>query len=141
MQAVSMGASFLEKHITLDHKMSGPDHWFSLNPKELKNYVDKVRDAEKALGSNKIIPDKYEMKNLKEQRLSVIIDCNVKKGQRLKKDYIKFKKPGTGISPNKIEKFLGKKLKDVKKLGFIKRNTLNENFSYRSCWFSRIKSF
>ncbi len=116
VQAVSMGASFLEKHITLDHKMSGPDHWFSLNPKELKNYVDKVRDAEKALGSNKIIPDKYEMKNLKEQRLSVIIDCNVKKGQRLKKDYIKFKKPGTGISPNKIEKFLGKKLKkDVKK--------------------------
>ena len=56
------------------------------------------------------------MKNLKEQRLSVIIDCDVKKGQRLKKDYIKFKKPGTGISPNKIEKFLGKKLKqDVKK--------------------------
>jgi len=116
VQAVSMGASFLEKHITLDHKMSGPDHWFSLNPKELKNYVDKVRDAERALGSNKIIPDKYEIKNLKEQRLSVIVDCDIKKGQRLNKECIKFKKPGTGISPNKIEKFLGKKLKqNVKK--------------------------
>ena len=104
VQAVSMGASFLEKHITLDHKMSGPDHWFSLNPKELKNYVDKVRDAEKALGSNKIIPDKYEMKNLKEQRLSVIIDCNVKKGQRLKKDYINLKVRHQYKS-NKLKKF------------------------------------
>ena len=46
VQAVHLGASVIEKHITLDKKMSGPDHFFALEPKELKLMVAKIRGAE-----------------------------------------------------------------------------------------------
>jgi len=119
IQAVTLGAEYLEKHITLNHNMEGPDHWFSLDPDELKKYVEKVREAEISLGRFSIVPAKDEMKNLKEQRLSVFSNQTIKKGEKLKIKHIDFKKPGTGIKPNKIYNFLGKKLKKK-----IKANTV-----------------
>ena len=52
--AVAVGAKVIEKHLTLDCKMEGPDHNMSLIPDELKMYVDIIRSAEKALGNGKI---------------------------------------------------------------------------------------
>jgi N,N'-diacetyllegionaminate synthase len=122
VQAVTLGASYIEKHITLNHDMKGPDHWFSLNIKELKEYVTKIRDAEKSLGISNIIPAKGELKYLREQRLSCVANQNISKGAILKEHMIEFKKPGTGIKPNKINKFLGKKLKKNIKLNEVLKN-------------------
>jgi len=119
VQAVSMGARYLEKHITLNRNMAGPDQWFSLDPKELKIYVDKVRESEIALGSDKIQPAREEMQSVKEQRLSVVVNCTLKKGTRLKKHMIEFKKPGTGIKPYKIYRFIGKKIKKNLKINSV----------------------
>lgn len=124
VQAVSMGAEFLEKHITLDHNMEGPDHWFSLDPVELKEYVSSVRKAEISLGSQLIQPARDEIKIAKEQRLSVVSKINIKKGEKLTLDNIEFKKPGTGINPNRISLYLGKRLKK----NIIKNTILKSNF-------------
>ena len=104
----SFGAKYIEKHITLSHNMSGPDHWFSLDIKELKEYVAKIRELEKSLGTPRIIPAKGELKYLKGQDLFISHKIEIIKGTELKANMIDFKKPGTGIKPNKIEKYFGK---------------------------------
>lgn len=58
VQAVYLGAQVIEKHITLDKKMPGPDHFFALEPEELKQMVIKIREAEINLTQNKIEIDK-----------------------------------------------------------------------------------
>lgn len=49
--AVAMGAKIIEKHFTLNRKMSGPDHLASMEPSEFKNMVHKIRNIEQALGN------------------------------------------------------------------------------------------
>ena len=123
VQAVTLGAKYIEKHITLSHNMSGPDHWFSLDIKELKEYVAKIREAEKSLGTPRIIPAKGELKYLKGQRLSCVANQRIIKGTKLKANMIDFKKPGTGIKPNKIEKYFGKRIrKNIKLNEVLKTN-------------------
>ena len=53
LAAVALGANIIEKHITLDTRMKGPDHKASLNPKEFKLLVDSIRKVETMLGDNK----------------------------------------------------------------------------------------
>ena len=48
-----MGATIIEKHLTLNKRMKGPDHRSSLNPKEFSKMVDQIRMAEMALGNGK----------------------------------------------------------------------------------------
>ena len=62
--AVALGAEVIEKHITLNKKMLGPDHKASLNPKELSYLVRSVRNIEKALGDGVKRPTKSEKKNI-----------------------------------------------------------------------------
>ena len=54
--AVALGAKVIEKHFTLDHDLPGPDHWFSLDPKEMKDMVQSIRFVETALGSGDVMP-------------------------------------------------------------------------------------
>ena len=49
LAAVALGANIIEKHVTLDTKMNGPDHKASLNPKEFKSLVDNIRKVETML--------------------------------------------------------------------------------------------
>jgi len=58
--AVALGASAIEKHITLDNRLPGPDHAFALLPDELKELVRAVRDTEKMLGAPVKIIDEHE---------------------------------------------------------------------------------
>ena len=49
--AVACGAAVIEKHFTLSRELPGPDHWFAIEPAELRRLVQGVREAEQALGS------------------------------------------------------------------------------------------
>ena len=51
LAAVALGATVIEKHITLDKELPGPDHRASLEPHELKDLVKAIRTIEKALGT------------------------------------------------------------------------------------------
>lgn len=109
--AAALGASIIEKHFTLDKNMPGPDHKASLEPEELKNMVNAIRNIEKALGDGIKRPSKSELKNINIARKSIIASKNIKKGEILTEQNITIKRPGNGISPMKYYDILGKTAK------------------------------
>ena len=108
--AVMFGATWIEKHFTLSKELPGPDHWFSMNPKELISLVDSIRHAERLIGSGHISPTKSESISRKEFRLSCVASKNLEIGTILSKNDIEFKRPGNGIPPSLENNLLGKRL-------------------------------
>ena len=113
--AVALGARVIEKHFTLDKNMTGPDHEASLDPLELKELVNAIRNIEIALGTGIKAPSLSEKKNTHIARKSIHLSKDIKKGTTLTFDYISIKRPGNGISPMDINTILGKRVnKDLK---------------------------
>lgn len=105
--AVAMGAKIIEKHFTLDKNMEGPDHKASLEPDELKQMVDSIRNIEKALGSGTKRPAESEKKNVIIVRKSIVASKTIKKGEVFTESNITTKRPGNGISPMKWDTVIG----------------------------------
>tara|TARA_B100000029_G_scaffold516521_1_gene630536 strand:+ start:4217 stop:5218 length:1002 start_codon:yes stop_codon:yes gene_type:complete len=119
--AVALGCKVVEKHFTLSKNLKGPDHKASLEPKELSQMISFVRDVEKMLGSRNKLITKSEKKTKLLVRKSLVAINDIKKGEIFSYKNITAKRPGKGISPFKIKKFLGKKsFKNFKKDQFIK---------------------
>ena len=110
--AVSMGATVIEKHFTLDKNMEGPDHKASLEPQELIEMVQQIRDVEKILGDGQKVPSASEKKNISIARKSIHLKNNVSKGSILKEDDLIMKRPGDGISPMLIDDVIGKSVNE-----------------------------
>lgn len=111
ISAISLGAKVIEKHFTLNKNYVGPDHKASLNIIELKNFVNSIRRTEKLLGSIKKLPVEAEKKIISQTRRGVVAAMNLKKGIKIKKHHIKFKRPATGLSPKEYSKAINKFLK------------------------------
>ena len=119
--AISLGAMVIEKHFTLNNKMKGPDHFFSLNPKKFKEFVNQIRVAEKMLGVKKKECQIIEKDVKKISVKTVVASKNFKKGEKINHNNICLKRPNLGISGFDIEKIIGKKLKkNIKKDQSIK---------------------
>lgn len=109
--AVAMGAQCIEKHITLDCNMEGPDHKASLEPEQLKKMVKVIRNIELTLGNGIKKLSKSEMQNIKIVRKSIVAKTKIKKGEVLSKNNLAVKRPGEGISPMKWDEIVGTKAK------------------------------
>jgi N-acetylneuraminate synthase/N,N'-diacetyllegionaminate synthase len=121
--AAAMGAKIIEKHFTLDNNLPGPDHWFSSNPKELKELVQAVRKTEKMIGSNVIEPTSYELETRKDARRSIVARIDIKKREIFSDKTLEFKRPGTGLPPKLIDEILGKRAaRTIKKGKMLKKN-------------------
>ena len=105
--AVALGATVIEKHITLDRAMKGPDHRASIEPKELKAMVHAVRNIEKAMGDGVKRPSPSEQKNISVARKSIVAAGSIKKGEILSETNLLAKRPGTGISPRSWDEVVG----------------------------------
>jgi N,N'-diacetyllegionaminate synthase len=105
--AVAMGASVIEKHFTLDKNMDGPDHKASLEPSELIEMVQKIRNVELALGSDIKKPSKSEKENILIVRKSIVAKTTIQKGEIFTEQNITVKRPANGISPMKWDEVLG----------------------------------
>jgi N,N'-diacetyllegionaminate synthase len=105
--SVAMGARVIEKHFTLDRDMEGPDHKASLDPCELKAMVNAIRNIETALGDGVKRPSSSEIKNKITARKSIVAARNIFKGEIFTKEHLAIKRPGTGISPMKLDKIIG----------------------------------
>lgn len=99
LAAVALGASFIEKHFTLDRTMSGPDHQASVEPRELKVLVDGIREIEAALGDGIKVPMPVEVANMAVARKSLVAARTITKGAVISPEDIAVKRPGTGLSP------------------------------------------
>jgi N,N'-diacetyllegionaminate synthase len=141
--AVALGASMIEKHFTLDRKMSGPDHVASTEPKEFKEMVlmlKKIpRDFEKALqilgmtgtaaevfmGSPEKKPQQPELQYMSVARKSVVASRDIKAGERFSAENLAIKRPGTGMQPKHFYEIIGAVAKtDIKKDELIKKEHL-----------------
>ena len=109
--ALSLGASVFEKHFTLDKKMPGPDHKASLEPKELKNYIENIHETNTILGNGIKAPSETEAKNIEIVRKSIVAKTVINIGDKFNSNNITTKRPGNGISPMEIEMVLGKTAK------------------------------
>lgn len=107
--AVAMGAVIIEKHFTLDKTMEGPDHKASLEPYELKNMVDAIRNVESAMGTGEKKPSNSELKNIEVVRKSIVAARNIEAGELFTEENLTTKRPGTGISPMKWNDIIGMK--------------------------------
>ena len=105
--AVSIGASIIEKHFTLDRNMEGPDHKSSLEPKELVEMIKCIRNIEKALGTGIKVPSPSEKKNIVAARKSIVAKKKICKGEFFTEENITVKRPGSGISPMEWENIIG----------------------------------
>jgi N-acetylneuraminate synthase/N,N'-diacetyllegionaminate synthase len=108
IMAVAMGAKIIEKHFTLDKNLPGPDHKASLEPKELKEMVESIRNVEKALGNGIKRPTKNEEKIKSFVRKTIVAKVNIPKGIKITKEMLSIKRAGVGIEPKYLKKIIGK---------------------------------
>jgi N,N'-diacetyllegionaminate synthase len=106
--AVAMGATVIEKHITLDRNLPGPDHRASLLPSELRDMVTAIRNIEFALGSTIKAPTELEVLNRIATRKSLVAKQNIKMGEKFSEHNVTIKRPGNGISPMLWPNIIGK---------------------------------
>ena len=114
--AVALGATVIEKHITIDKNMNGPDHKSSLNPREFKEMVMAIRNIEVALGDGVKRASLSELKNKKIVRKSIVAANDIKQGEIFSESNITIKRPGCGLNPMKWYSVIGEVAKrDFKK--------------------------
>ena len=106
--AVSLGASVIEKHFTLDKNMPGPDHQASLDPAELKHLVEGIRKIERAMGSGIKEPVLNEKNTAMVARKSIVAAIDIKSGTKITKKMLAIKRPGTGLMPSQLDSLIGR---------------------------------
>lgn len=108
--AVAIGANTIEKHFTLDKTLEGPDHAFALNPEELKQMIENVKDTELSLRTRNNSLTKSEKPFVTGKR-SIVSSKKIKKGQIFTKDNVTTKRPYLygNIPAFEYENVLGKK--------------------------------
>lgn len=108
--AVALGATVIEKHLTLDKTLPGPDHAASLEPHELKAMVQGIRNIELALGDGLKRPSASEAKNRAIVRKSIHLAKPRPAGHRLTAADLIMKRPGDGLSPMLLDEVVGRTL-------------------------------
>jgi N-acetylneuraminate synthase len=109
--AVALGACLIEKHVTLDNRMPGPDHAFAIEPHELKMLVQRVRDAERVLGHGRKepLPEEQELRAF--ARRSIFASRDIAAGERLSQGNVavlRCGKRGAGLQPEALDQVLGR---------------------------------
>ncbi len=114
--SVALGACLIEKHVTLDRNGGGADDSFSLEPKELAQLCKDSKTAWSALGNANYERTEAEKGNVKFRR-SLYVVKDVKAGEIFTHENIRSIRPGYGVPPKNIERFLGKKAEKTIKMG------------------------
>ncbi|WP_440980933.1 N-acetylneuraminate synthase [Shinella sumterensis] len=108
--AVASGALIIEKHITLDRTMSGPDHAASLEPEELKAMIASIAEVEAIMGDGRKLPRPTEMEARSLVRRGAKAARDLEAGQILSIDDSVLLRPATGICPAEFYRLTGKRL-------------------------------
>ena len=110
LAAVTLGASVIEKHFTLDKNMPGWDHKVSANPEEMTVLCRESKRIVNSLGSGiKILSDE-ELEKRKKFRRSMATSCRLEEGHMIQPTDILFKRPGIGIPADKLSEVVGRRV-------------------------------
>jgi sialic acid synthase SpsE len=107
--AVALGARVLEKHLTLDRAMPGPDHRASLDPATFTRMVRELREVEASLGSAEKKPAPSELAVRDIVRRSVAVRRPIKQKDVIRKEDLTLLRPGTGIAPRELVRVVGRR--------------------------------
>lgn len=111
--AAAMGATVIEKHFTVDKTLDkSADHWLSVDPTELKEIVDGVRKVEELRGSPTKVVFLAESETRMYDKRSIVTKVDVKEGTIITEEMLTYKRPGTGIWPDKLSRVIGKVVKE-----------------------------
>lgn len=105
--ATALGATVIEKHLTLDTQANGPDHKASLEPDQFRSMVAAVRLVELALGDGLKVPGASESANIPFVRRSIVASRPIRRGEQFNSENLGVKRPGTGLSPMLWDSVLG----------------------------------
>jgi len=111
LAAVALGAAMIEKHITIDRTLPGPDHRASLEPGELTQMVKGIRLIEQALGHGAKRPAPAEAEIAAVARKSVVAARDITSGSLLTADMLAIRRPGTGLPPDMRERLIGRRVR------------------------------
>ena len=104
--SVALGASIVEKHVTLDRNGGGPDDSFSLESGELKQLFSGAKTAWESLGQIDYGRKSSEQSNVKFRR-SLYFVKDIKEGEVITKEHVKSIRPGYGLAPKYINQIIG----------------------------------
>jgi N,N'-diacetyllegionaminate synthase len=104
--AVALGANLVEKTITEDRTTRSVEHVMSLEPSDMSDFVRVIRDTETALGQSERILAPEELERRKAIRRSLHLTSAVSAGMSLRDASYEFRRPGTGVEPDRYEIFL-----------------------------------
>jgi sialic acid synthase SpsE len=107
LTAVALGASIIEKHLTLRRSDGGPDAAFSLEPDELKALVDEVRTVEVTMGRPSYEFSESEAENGIFRR-SIMVVRDIEEGEVFTEENLRVIRPGFGLPPKELSQILGK---------------------------------
>lgn len=110
LAAVALGACVLEKHLTLDCGLPGPDHASSIEPQEFNALVRGVRVIEAALGDGRKVPSQEEQEVARVARRSLVAAKAIPSGTALTEKLVAIQRPGTGIAPKEFSRVMGRRV-------------------------------
>jgi len=108
--AVALGAVIIERHLTLDRMMEGPDHPASLEPDEFRRLVEGIRQVDEALPlrSDSRAPTQGEMLNRENLSKSVVARRAIAKGAIISAGDLTVASPGQGLAPYRLPDLVGR---------------------------------
>ena len=106
------GANIIEKHFTLDKTLTGNDHYHAMDVEDVKTFNENIELINKIKEKKEKQTLVCEYTSKKEARKSIVASKDIKKGEKITKDNITFKRPGTGISPSKVDEIIGMNAND-----------------------------
>lgn len=110
LAAVARGAAIIEKHITLDCTMEGPDQSASMEPEDFTRMMRDIRNIEVAMGTGVKRPTAAELNTAEVARRSLTAARPLRAGQTLTQDDIAILRPGTGLPPKHLPLVLGQRV-------------------------------
>jgi N,N'-diacetyllegionaminate synthase len=108
LAASALGAVVIEKHLTLDRSLPGPDHSASLEPAEFAQMVSGIRRVSAMLGDGVKAPTVQEQDTARVARRSIVAAVEIPAGTRIGEDMLACRRPATGIAPRELSRVVGR---------------------------------
>lgn len=115
--AVALGAQVIEKHLTIDKLMNGPDHSCSEDPGGFKKLVSSIRETERCMGNATKSPSESEINNMVGMRRSLVAKRDISIGEVAKETDFTLQRPANGLPPSLLRELIGKSFLNAKAAG------------------------
>jgi sialic acid synthase SpsE len=109
--AVTLGAKIIEKHITFDRNLKGPDHSYALTVEEFGQMIKEIRNLEDALGNGIKKPTPTEISERVGARRSIYSAIKINRGEKISSEMIKIVRHAYGLKPSEAKKIIGREVK------------------------------